>query len=331
MIAWIIIVTLVFVVLPSATNPGDVHGQANPEERTSSDVGFGPRNSLLMAPAYQDEGFSCPLLPGCPLGPSVPLPPVPLSTEPSRQGEIVSNPSNLAEGAGKYKGMILIPAGPFEMGSPDGVGRPDERPWHTVYLADFYISKHEVTNAEFCKFLNKQGEISSDGLPSVRIDDASSPIIKVNGAFQPRPGFADRPVTHVSWFGASDYAQWAGGRLPTSAQWEKAALYTTIAASKDNVALSTEEQSSPVYTSDSGAFGITGVFGGVWEWCSDWYSRDYYALSPSQNPLGPSLGQEKVIRSGSWASSVSSRRIQNVHKAVPRGYYRTVGLRIVKD
>ncbi len=328
--ALLILVTLVFI-LTFATYSSVVHGKNNQEKLSASGGAFGAGNSLLIAPNYQDEGFSCPLLPSCPSGPSFPLPPVPRSAEPTKESEVVSSPSNLAEGSGKYKGMILIPAGPFEMGSPDGIGRADERPWHTVYLGDFYISKHEVTNAEFCRFLNKQGEISCDGLPSVRIDDESSPIIKVAGTFQPRPGYADRPVTHISWFGASDYAQWAGGRLPTSAQWEKAALYTTITTPKDNVVLSAEEQPGPVYTSDSGVFQITGMFGSVWEWCSDWYGRDYYALSPSQNPLGPSLGQEKILRSGSWASPVSSRRIQNVHKAVPRGYYRTVGFRVVKD
>lgn len=306
-------------------------GQTSRDQIPFSGQDFGGSNSLLMAPAYQEDGYFCPLLPSCPSGPSIPLPPFPSKEAEPRELERGINTSNLAEGAGKYKGMILIPAGPFEMGSPDGVGRPDERPWHTVFLGDFYISKHEVTNAEFSKFLNKQGEFSSDGLPNIKIDDPGSPIIKVNATFQPRPGFADKPVTHVSWYAASDYAQWAGGRLPTSAEWEKAALYTTLKAPSDNISIPAEEQSSPVYTADSGAFGITGMAGNVWEWCSDWYSRDYYALSPSQNPLGPSLGQEKIIRSGSWASPVSSRRIQNIHKAVPRGYYRTVGLRIVKD
>ena len=110
--AWIILVTLA-IVFPATTISAVVHGQSNPDERTYSDGGFGARNSLLMAPAYQDEGFSCPLLPGCPLGPSVPLPPVPLSTEPSRQGEIVSNPSNLAEGSGKYKRYDTDTSGTF--------------------------------------------------------------------------------------------------------------------------------------------------------------------------------------------------------------------------
>ena len=274
-------------------------------------------NSLLISPEYRTDEFTCPLLPGCPSGPAVPLPPVPALKHERAGSQATGNAGKLLEGAGKYLGMILIPAGPFDMGSSEGSGRPDERPMHAVYLGDFYISKYEVTNAEFCKFLNKQGEISSDGLPSLRIDDPSAPIIRVNGAFQPKPGFADRPVTDVSWYGASDYARWMGGRLPTSAEWEKAALYTTIRPEPDNISLSSEEQSSPVYTAKAGMLGVAGMTGNVWEWCSDWYSRDYYASSPSQNPLGPSLGQEKVIRGGSWASAVSSRRIQNIHKAVP--------------
>lgn len=292
---------------------------------------FGVQNSLMMAPTYQEGEFSFPLLPSCPFGPTVPIPPLPEQRVSPQRRDQSPETANVAEGIGKYKGMILIPAGPFEMGSPEETGRPDEKPLHTVYLGEFYVSKYEVTNTEFCKFLNRKGEISSDGLPSLRIDDPSSPVTKVNGSFQPKPGFADRPVTHVSWYGASDYAQWAGGRLPTSAEWEKAAIYTSTKDAPDDISLPTQEQSTPVYVATPGAFGITGIEGNVWEWCSDWYSRDYYALSPSQNPLGPSLGQEKIIRGGSWAAPVSSMRIKNIHKAVPRGYYRTVGFRIVKD
>lgn len=292
---------------------------------------FGAQNSLMMAPTYQEGEFSFPLLPSCPFGPAVPIPPLPDQRVSPQRKDQSPETTIVAEGIGRYKGMILIPAGPFEMGSPEETGRPDERPLHTVYLGDFYVSKYEVTNTEFCKFLNRKGEISSDGLPSLRIDDPSSPVTKLNGFFQPKPGFADRPVTHVSWYGASDYAQWAGGRLPTSAEWEKAAIYTSTKAPPDDISLPGQEQSTPVYVATTGAFGITGIEGNVWEWCSDWYSRDYYALSPSQNPLGPSLGQEKIIRGGSWAAPVSSTRIKNIHKAVPRGYYRTVGFRIVKD
>ncbi|MGC8657757.1 MAG: formylglycine-generating enzyme family protein [Desulfomonilaceae bacterium] len=288
-------------------------------------------NLRLVSQEYRMDELSCPLLPGCPSGPGVPLPPQPASKQEKTGPQTSENTGKLSEGRGKYLGMILIPAGPFEMGSADGSGRPDEKPLHKVYLADFYISKYEVTNAEFCKFLNKQGEMSSDGLPCIRIDDPLAPITRVSGVFQPKPGFADRPVTDVSWYGASDYARWAGGRLPTSAEWEKAALLTTTNPEPDNISLSSDEQSSPVFTAKAGAFGVAGMTGNVWEWCSDWYSRNYYAVSPAQNPLGPSLGQEKVIRGGSWASAVCSRRIQNIHKAVPRGYYQTVGFRIVKD
>jgi len=244
----------------------------------------------------------------------------------------VVNENSVSEGTGKYRGMVFIPSGTFDMGSADGQGRPDEHPIHRVYLKDFYIGKNEVTVKESCEFLKAQGESSRDGLPRVRLDHPDCPLIKKSGNFfQPKPDYADRPMICVSWNGANDYAQWAGGRLPTAAEWEKAALLTTPYPPSDFLTLLPREGSVVVQIADPGIRGMTGMVGNVWEWCSDWYAADYYEQSPSSSPLGPSLGQEKEIRGGSWTAPEASKRPRNRHSASPRGYFRTVGFRIVKD
>jgi iron(II)-dependent oxidoreductase len=274
----------------------------------------------------------CPVLPGCPSGPSVPLPPtVSRLADPKVHAPAVDE-NSVSEGTGKYKGMVLVPAGTFDMGSRSGEGRHDEHPIHRVYLKEFYIAKHEVTVREFCDFLNAQGENSRDGLPRVKLENPDCPVAKKSGNyFQPKPGLADKPMTCVSWNGAADYAQWAGGRLPTAAEWEKAALVTTPYPPSDYLTTLPRDGSVEVQIADPGIRGLAGMVGNVWEWCSDWYAADYYEQSPSSNPPGPSLGQEKEIRGGSWASPEASKRPRNRHSAFPRGYFRTVGFRIVKD
>ncbi len=273
-----------------------------------------------------------PLLPSPPDGPSVPLPPAPAPAQkPPGKPAPAPNGNNLSEGIGKYNAMILIPAGPFEMGSPAGEGRPDEWPRHQVFLKDFYIAKHEVTVEQFCRFLQTEGEMSRDGSPRVKFDSPDCPIAKSGKNFRPKDGFADTPMVCVSWYGATEYAEWAGGRLPTAAEREKAALLTTPDPPPDRLSLQSTKQAAAVTAAIPGARGITGMIGNVWEWCSDWYTGDYYAQSSSPNPTGPPLGQEKEIRGGSWAAVQASTRIQNRHKACPRGYFRTVGFRIVKD
>jgi len=287
-------------------------------------VGPDPGNSVPNV-------LDCPYLPSCPGGTPVPLPPLfrpdskPSTPAPSANGD------NLVEGTGKYLGMVLIPAGPFDMGSPEGEGRPDERPIHKVFLKDFYIAKYDVTAKDFCDFLNARGEQTRDGLLRSNLDSPDCPIVKAGRIFRPKEDCADRPMVCVSWYGASDYAEWVGGRLPTSAEWEKAALLTASYNAGDYLTIMPRESAMPVTVAAPGAKGVTGMTGNVWEWCSDWYSREYYAESPRSNPMGPALGEEKNIRGGSWASPESSKRIRNRHKISPRGFYRTVGFRIVKD
>jgi len=318
----VLIGAIVFLLLPVSGC-----GEAGPsaQEGTSQ-----PLPALFLAQSSADV-LDCPLLPGCPSGPSVPLPPMPRNVPEARKHISAEGGNNLTEGIGKYANMVLIPAGPFEMGSAEEEGSPDERPIHKVFVKDFHLAKEVVTAQMYCEFLNAEGEYTSDGLPRMRLDSPDCPVIKQGSRFQPKEDCADRPMVCVCWYGASDYAQWAGGRLPTSAEWEKAASLTVSHPPGGQLVRADSESSAHARKALHGVSGVTGMIGNAWEWCSDWYSRDYYRESPKENPTGPLLGQEKEIRGGSYCSPEASHRIQNRHKAAPRGHFRTVGFRIVKD
>src|SRR5882762_8999340 len=122
-----------------------------------------------------------------------------------------------APAAAAADGIMLVPAGAFWMGREDGPA--DEAPQHRVYVRDFWIERHKVTNAEFALFLNATG-LRPPG--SERHDDEAR-IRRVKGRWVADPGFERHPVVEVSWFGARDYCAWRGRRLPTEAEWEKAA------------------------------------------------------------------------------------------------------------
>jgi formylglycine-generating enzyme required for sulfatase activity len=273
-----------------------------------------------------------PVLPSVPGGLAVPLPPTSIQDEPAPEPALPAvNESDLAEGSGSYRNMILIPAGTFEMGSPEGQGRADEHPRRAVFLKQFYLGKYPISVRDYCDFLNKRGLVARDGQPRIRLDSPDCPVNAGGRRFDPKRGSEDKPIVCVSWYGAADYAEWAGGRLPTSAEWEKAGLLTALQVQKDVLNVSESHGVVPITQAGQGARGICGMTGYVWQWCSDWYSPDYYTTGPAENPPGPADGQEKNIRGGSWAAAESSCRIQNRHKASPRGYFKTVGFRIVKD
>lgn len=272
-----------------------------------------------------------PSLPALPGGMSIPLPPGMEPETKSNNGGLHPAAGGVEEGNGKYRGMVLIPSGPFEMGSPPETGRPDEQPVHEVFLKRFYIAKHETTVLEYCRFLNEAGLNGKDGLPRVNLNSPHCPVAISGKKFLPAKGMDDMPMVCVSWNGAADYARWAGGRLPTAAEWEKADKLTTTDHPGDFLTVLTRESSVPVSIASPGIRGVTGMAGNVWEWTSDWFQEDYYARSVPSNPPGPPLGLEKELRGGSWASAVSSTRTANRHRAPPQGYFRTVGFRIVKD
>jgi sulfatase modifying factor 1 len=277
------------------------------------------------------EELDCPLLPGCPgeTRETFPLPPVI-----KLDGQSPKDPARpkerrvLKQGAGRFSDMALVPAGEFEMGSSETEGRPDERPKKKIFLKEFYISSREVTVDEYCDFLNSDGNESREGGPRVALNNPECPLAISGKEFQPKGGMADRPMICVSWFGAAEYAEWAGGRLPTSVEWEKAALLVTPNPPEDSLSL---DWAGSRKASSAEGHSSLGMVGNVWQWCSDWYDKDYYASCPSANPPGAPLGNEKNLRGGSYAAAECSIRIRNRHKAAPRGCYRTVGFRIVKD
>ena len=223
--------------------------------------------------------------------------------------------------------MVLIPAGEFQMGDNE-VGS-DERPVHTVYLDAFYIDKYEVTNAQYKKFVEATGYKEPEGY----IYDVNNDWVWGKPWQDKNYNGDNQPVMCVSWNDAKAYADWAGKRLPTEAEWEKAArgglagkryVWGDDWPPPKNAGNFADETSGIVfagwwiidgyddgyaYTAPIGKFtsngyGLYDMAGNVWEWCADWYDSNYYDNSPKSNPTGPASGSSRVLRGGSWSLAI---------------------------
>jgi formylglycine-generating enzyme required for sulfatase activity len=203
--------------------------------------------------------------------------------------------------------MAVVPAGEFMMGSP--TGDSDEKPAHKVFVETFSMDKYEVTVGQYAAFLQAKG-----------IDPPSDWKTMNQSAHQ------KRPVANVDWADAFAFCKWAGKRLPTEAEWEKAArgtddrLYpwgneapTPLHANFGKSDWNNHGVLAPIGTFEAGKspYGIYDMAGNVWEWVNDWYDYNYYKTSPSQNPVGPSSGGTKVIRGGAWNSNPRAMRSAN--------------------
>ena len=205
--------------------------------------------------------------------------------------------------------MVNVAEGSFIRGSGTEAGRADERPRRTIYLSAFMIDQYEVTNAQYLKFIAATGH--------------KEPLnVYGTGSLFDVQGIGNVPVVQVTWHDAADYCQWVGKRLPTEAEWEKAARGTDgrsypwgdkvpslrhVNFNRDWVATGTL---LPVGSLPAGVspYGVHDMSGNAREWVRDWYANDYYRVAPDRNPTGPETGLLKVIRGGSWHSFESDIR-----------------------
>jgi formylglycine-generating enzyme required for sulfatase activity len=262
--------------------------------------------------------------------------------------------------------MIRIPAGEFWMGSPKGEGDSDEHPQHKVNLSEYYMDKCEVTNEQFERFVRAQGYVTDAerlGSGYVYDEDSSKWIDKKGVSWRTYYSYATRnhPVVLVSWNDARAYCDWAGKRLPTESEWEKAARGTdarqypwgnSVPGSSRNGNFADEAakrefpnwtivsgyddgyaRTAPVGTYPAGAspYGCMDMAGNVWEWCNDWYDSEYYGRSASNNPTGPSSGSYRVCRGGSWCLIAGYLRCAGRDWYGPSGRDSGLGFRCVRS
>jgi len=195
--------------------------------------------------------------------------------------------------------MMLIPAGEFMMGSE----KDGQKPIHRVSLDAYYLDKFEVTFARYDAFCDATGRAKP---PDTRSGHQSNSKPSDKGW-----GRDKRPVIWISWLDAKAYCEWAGKRLPTEAEWESACRAGSVATycfGEDQGLLGSYAwyktnsggMTHPVGTKKPNGLGLYDMHGNVWEWCADWYSGGYYAVSQLNNPKGPSSGEYRMMRGGSW-------------------------------
>ena len=259
--------------------------------------------------------------------------------EPSKTPTIQPSPTVVAYDAGSVfvsikddAEMVFVPEGDFWMGATeaDPYASLDEFPQHRVFLDSYWIDRYEVTASKYSTFLNAAGNQSEGGSVWMQVGAIYSVIEQSNGVWQPIAGFDNYPVTGLSWFGAKAYCDWVGRRLPTEAEWEKAArgldnrMYPwgdTFDSANGNFEGGSDgySRSAPVGTFLSGVspFGAFDMAGNVSEWVMDWFGDDYYANSPHENPLGPATGENRVLKSGPWTGTLRSVRISERGRSGP--------------
>jgi len=303
---------------PIAPAPGPIPVPSKPQTQESE-----PKapNKAIMEGTGKD-----------PAAPSTPMPAKPPAKSASasngvspQKAPVILQP--LPEIVGKDGApMVLIPVGEFTMGSDKG--DDDEEPVHKVFLDSFYLDKFEVTNGRFAKFVEA---IQSE--PPWGFADKETPVLR-----------QDQPVRWVNWMEAMGYCLWAGKRLPTEAEWEKAARGSDARVypwgndppTLAHAVFGLQEGSdtvSAIGNRDKGKspFGVHDLAGNLYEWTTDWYDEQFYSKNPAINPRGPAEGSAKVQRGGSYINGAYRLRSSFRTKGDPTEHDPNVGFRCAQD
>jgi formylglycine-generating enzyme required for sulfatase activity len=251
--------------------------------------------------------------------------------------------------------LARIAAGVFLMGSAEG--KLDERPIHQVYLSEFFIGRYAVTHDEYARFVNATGHrapaiqqlpLIASGRDNLFKELAAPYVWDRRG---PPAGRGGHPVVLIGYGDAVAYCGWLSKvlartvRLPTEAEWEKAARGGVDAqrfpwgdgeldASRCNFLTDPPRKAQrgtrATGTYSPNGYGLYDVAGNVWEWVSDWYSSNYYATVEARDPQGPESGETRIVRGGSWVSEDPSMfRCAYRHEVPPDTYAYSIGFRIV--
>jgi len=231
--------------------------------------------------------------------------------------------------------MVLIPAGEFQMGSENGYN--DEKPVHTVNLDNYYIDVYEVTNALYEKCV-QAGVCSAPGNPNSFSRES----------YYRNSTYADYPVINVNWEQANNFCTWRGARLPTEAEWEKAARGglkgmdfpwgneapvcrkgAENGAKFDDDGDCNDADTEAVGSYAPNGYGLYDMAGNIWEWLADWYGG--YSSSGERNPIGPVSGGVRVLRGGAWYGDPDSLRVTARFHLNPDDQLNNVGFRCARS
>ncbi|MDR3365922.1 MAG: formylglycine-generating enzyme family protein [Prevotellaceae bacterium] len=235
--------------------------------------------------------------------------------------------------------MVQVAGGKFMMGCTSEQGNvceEDEVPVRQITVSSFQISRTEITHEQYVRFLNESNIRTTEAYSDGKLIDVNAHVENTDGKWSVVVGYESYPMIYVSWYGASAYCSWAGGRLPTEAEWEYAARGGSKSAGRkyagSNIisdvawfAGSSDNHIHPVAQKKPNELGLFDMSGNVWEWCADWYISNSYAVELPADLTGTI----RVLRGGSWNDEANNCRTTYRFNNVPESSYGNLGFRLV--